>query len=335
MITEQNCCFVASALVKVSLFCRWLMFRSVEPEWKLWRSPTLLETNKSEDTWTPADASTQVGHVHGRSSETGVSAVNQRTSLFFSQVLSMNLDVRWTLQRPASSSTAVKILVYRCLPVVHWSVAKATAGVCLVLLHCYMDSMVIFSSEWPNDLFEDLPQKLNLRTFLPGSCIEVPPQTPIPHSTCSVVGPAVLDVHGQLNFVEDRCSYALLSAPDLQIVATFQERRRKDVSFLDGLILQMGRSDVHINLDPGGRVRVSRRPSHCAREGAVDPVSLVVSPSCDAAEQPDDGPQQLRSDGLWRGDVQRPDRSHRPSVALQPHCNRLLQRWLCAAPPSG
>uniref|UniRef100_A0A3B3BK71 ZP domain-containing protein n=1 Tax=Oryzias melastigma TaxID=30732 RepID=A0A3B3BK71_ORYME len=75
--------------------------------------------------------------------------------------------------------------------------------------------------------------------------------------TCSVVGPAVLDVHGQLNFVEDRCSYALLSAPDLQIVAMFQERRRKDVSFLDGLILQMGRSDVHINLDPGGRVRLN------------------------------------------------------------------------------
>ncbi|XP_036072440.1 uncharacterized protein LOC112141491 isoform X1 [Oryzias melastigma] len=90
-----------------------------------------------------------------------------------------------------------------------------------------------------------------------GSCIEVPPQTPIPRSTCSVVGPAVLDVHGQLNFVEDRCSYALLSAPDLQIVAMFQERRRKDVSFLDGLILQMGRSDVHINLDPGGRVRLN------------------------------------------------------------------------------
>ncbi|XP_078792971.1 uncharacterized protein LOC101155176 isoform X2 [Oryzias latipes] len=102
-----------------------------------------------------------------------------------------------------------------------------------------------------------------------GSCIEAPPQTPMPRRTCTVVGPAVLDVHGQMRLVEDRCSYALLSAPDLQIVATFQERRRKDVGFLDGVILQLGRSDVHVSLDPGGRIRVSR--PLLTREGAVDP----------------------------------------------------------------
>uniref|UniRef100_A0A3P9GZ49 ZP domain-containing protein n=1 Tax=Oryzias latipes TaxID=8090 RepID=A0A3P9GZ49_ORYLA len=90
-----------------------------------------------------------------------------------------------------------------------------------------------------------------------GSCIEAPPQTPMPRRTCTVVGPAVLDVHRQMRLVEDRCSYALLSAPDLQIVATFQERRRKDVGFLDGVILQMGRSDVHVSLDPGGRIRLN------------------------------------------------------------------------------
>uniref|UniRef100_A0A3B3I868 ZP domain-containing protein n=1 Tax=Oryzias latipes TaxID=8090 RepID=A0A3B3I868_ORYLA len=90
-----------------------------------------------------------------------------------------------------------------------------------------------------------------------GSCIEAPPQTPMPRRTCTVVGPAVLDVHGQMRLVEDRCSYALLSAPDLQIVATFQERRRKDVGFLDGVILQLGRSDVHVSLDPGGRIRLN------------------------------------------------------------------------------
>uniref|UniRef100_A0A3P9LNU7 ZP domain-containing protein n=1 Tax=Oryzias latipes TaxID=8090 RepID=A0A3P9LNU7_ORYLA len=90
-----------------------------------------------------------------------------------------------------------------------------------------------------------------------GSCIEAPPETPMPRRTCTVVGPAVLDVHGQMRLVEDRCSYALLSAPDLQIVATFQERRRKDVGFLDGVILQLGRSDVHVSLDPGGRIRLN------------------------------------------------------------------------------
>lgn len=112
-------------------------------------------------------------------------------------------------------------------------------------------------------------RRLQLKTFPPCSCIEAPPQTPMPRRTCTVVGPAVLDVHGQMRLVEDRCSYALLSAPDLQIVATFQERRRKDVGFLDGVILQLGRSDVHVSLDPGGRIRVSR--PLLTREGAVDP----------------------------------------------------------------
>ncbi|KAK5618351.1 hypothetical protein CRENBAI_019423 [Crenichthys baileyi] len=74
---------------------------------------------------------------------------------------------------------------------------------------------------------------------------------------CTVTGPAVIDFHGQQNSVKDRCSYSLLripSVPDFQVLANFQERRRKDVSFLDSVTLRLNGSSVHIHLKQGGRV---------------------------------------------------------------------------------
>lgn len=74
-------------------------------------------------------------------------------------------------------------------------------------------------------------------------------------SICTVTGPAVIDFHGQQNSVRDRCSYSLLripSVPGFQVLANFQERRRKDVSFLDGVTLRLDGSAVH--LKQGGRV---------------------------------------------------------------------------------
>ncbi|MEQ2246371.1 hypothetical protein ILYODFUR_037804, partial [Ilyodon furcidens] len=76
-------------------------------------------------------------------------------------------------------------------------------------------------------------------------------------SICTVTGPAVIDFHGQQNYVKDRCSYSLLripSVPDFQVLANFQERRRKDVSFLDSVTLRLNGSGVHIHLKQGGRV---------------------------------------------------------------------------------
>ncbi|XP_015250066.1 PREDICTED: uncharacterized protein LOC107097433 [Cyprinodon variegatus] len=72
---------------------------------------------------------------------------------------------------------------------------------------------------------------------------------------CTVTGPAVIDFHGQQNSVKDRCSYSLLripSAPGFQVLANFQERRRKDVSFLDSVTLQL--AGQAIGLNQGGRV---------------------------------------------------------------------------------
>ncbi|XP_035531005.1 IgGFc-binding protein-like [Morone saxatilis] len=78
-------------------------------------------------------------------------------------------------------------------------------------------------------------------------------------STCTVSGPAVIDIHGQVNSVQDRCAYTLMSTPsvpDLQVLANFQERRRKDVSFVDSVTLRLNSTGVYIHLKQDGRVQV-------------------------------------------------------------------------------
>ncbi|MEQ2196698.1 hypothetical protein XENOCAPTIV_009450, partial [Xenoophorus captivus] len=76
---------------------------------------------------------------------------------------------------------------------------------------------------------------------------------------CTVTGPALIDFQGHVTSVKDRCTYSLLSIPSvpgLQVLANFQERRRKDVSFLDSVTLWLDRLGVHIHLKQGGRVLV-------------------------------------------------------------------------------
>ncbi|XP_047442036.1 uncharacterized protein LOC125008728 [Mugil cephalus] len=75
-------------------------------------------------------------------------------------------------------------------------------------------------------------------------------------TTCTVTGPTIIDVHGQVNSVQDRCAYPLVSVPDLDVLATFQERRRTDVSFVDSVTLVLGDPAVHIHLEQDGRVRL-------------------------------------------------------------------------------
>ncbi|XP_051269913.1 alpha-tectorin-like [Dicentrarchus labrax] len=76
---------------------------------------------------------------------------------------------------------------------------------------------------------------------------------------CTVTGPTVIDVHSSVSYIEDRCGYTLMntsSIPDLLVHATFKERRRQDVSFLDRVILSLVKPGVHIYLDQGGRVQL-------------------------------------------------------------------------------
>lgn len=77
------------------------------------------------------------------------------------------------------------------------------------------------------------------------------------NTPCTVTGPAVIDFSGHLSFIQNRCAYTLMSLPGLQLMATFQERRRKDVSFLDQVILRLDGPAVDFYLVHGGKVQVS------------------------------------------------------------------------------
>uniref|UniRef100_A0A8C4HGW9 ZP domain-containing protein n=1 Tax=Dicentrarchus labrax TaxID=13489 RepID=A0A8C4HGW9_DICLA len=85
-----------------------------------------------------------------------------------------------------------------------------------------------------------------------GSCIL--------NTMCTVTGSTVIDFIGRVHSVPDRCGYTLMkpsSIPDFQVLGVFQERRRKDVSFLDSVILQLGTEGVQIFLEQGGRVQLN------------------------------------------------------------------------------
>lgn len=75
---------------------------------------------------------------------------------------------------------------------------------------------------------------------------------------CTVTGPTVIDFQGSLNNVADRCAYSLVSNLDASIgvFASFMERRRRDVSFVDSMTLSVGGGN-NIVLQQGGRVLVS------------------------------------------------------------------------------
>lgn len=80
------------------------------------------------------------------------------------------------------------------------------------------------------------------------------------NTICTVTGSTVIDFVGSVHSVPDRCGYTLmrpLSIPGFQVLGVFQERRRKDMSFLDRVILQLDGAGVQISLEQGRRVQVS------------------------------------------------------------------------------
>lgn len=77
---------------------------------------------------------------------------------------------------------------------------------------------------------------------------------------CTVTTSTVIDFVGSVRSVPDRCGYTLMSSssiPGFQVLGVFQERRRKDVSFLDRVTLQLDRAGVQISLEQGSKVLVS------------------------------------------------------------------------------
>ncbi|CAK6981275.1 uncharacterized protein LOC128368293, partial [Scomber scombrus] len=82
-----------------------------------------------------------------------------------------------------------------------------------------------------------------------GQCVKPSPKDAV----CTVTGSTVIDVDGNAASVPDRCAYTLLSESGIKLQAVFQDRRRKDISFLDHVILHLDK-DVNIHLGQGGRV---------------------------------------------------------------------------------
>ncbi len=78
--------------------------------------------------------------------------------------------------------------------------------------------------------------------------------------TCTVTGPSIIDFSGRTALIEDRCTYNLIrdsTIPGLVVRGTFEDRRRKDVYFLDSVILYIESTETHFYLEQGSRVRVS------------------------------------------------------------------------------
>ncbi|XP_042283066.1 uncharacterized protein LOC121907522 [Thunnus maccoyii] len=76
-------------------------------------------------------------------------------------------------------------------------------------------------------------------------------------ATCTVTGSTVIDLGGQVVSVPDRCAYTLMSESGVHLQAVFQDRRRKDVSFLDHVILHLDDPGVNFHLGQGGRVQLN------------------------------------------------------------------------------
>ena len=75
---------------------------------------------------------------------------------------------------------------------------------------------------------------------------------------CAVSGSSVIDFFNNHHDIEDRCVYTLVEpqkGTSFKLLAGFRERSRKDVPFLDYLILEVGGSVIH--LEQNGQVRVS------------------------------------------------------------------------------
>ncbi|XP_054870910.1 CUB and zona pellucida-like domain-containing protein 1 [Amphiprion ocellaris] len=85
-----------------------------------------------------------------------------------------------------------------------------------------------------------------------GSCIL--------NTVCTVAGSIVIDFIGRVHSVSDRCGYTLLKPsliPGFQVFGVFQERRRRDVSFVDRVILQLDGKGLQISLEQGRRVQLN------------------------------------------------------------------------------
>lgn len=159
----------------------------------------------------------------------------------------MILTPLWrTLQSAPLCPAAWMELPLKSVTAVHWRTATETAGKNIIM---YNFSSFLHTF---HDLFHSS-----------SSCVL--------NTMCTVTASTVIDFTGHAHSVPDRCGYTLMSPsriPGVQVQAVFQERRRRDVSFLDRVVLQLHEGRGHISLEQGSRVSVSRQ-SHSTRGASM------------------------------------------------------------------
>nr|XP_061826977.1 alpha-tectorin-like isoform X2 [Nerophis lumbriciformis]XP_061826978.1 alpha-tectorin-like isoform X2 [Nerophis lumbriciformis] len=79
----------------------------------------------------------------------------------------------------------------------------------------------------------------------------------IKDAICTVTASTIIDHHGGTASVEDHCAYTLFSDTGFQVSGLFRERRRKDVMFLDGVVIHLDGPDVAIYLGQSRKVKVN------------------------------------------------------------------------------
>ncbi|KAG8005880.1 hypothetical protein GBF38_004897 [Nibea albiflora] len=119
-------------------------------------------------------------------------------------------------------------------------------------------------------------------------CSEVDVYTTRPNNgtPAPVSGPAVIDISGRVNSVQDRCAHSLMllpSAPNFHVLANFQERRRKDLNdttlTLNSSVLEV--HGVELSKDHTGV------PAKVVLTDYNTSVSLTATPHTSASQLPD------------------------------------------------
>ncbi|XP_039662099.1 zona pellucida sperm-binding protein 4-like [Perca fluviatilis] len=77
----------------------------------------------------------------------------------------------------------------------------------------------------------------------------------VPHPVCTVTASTVIDFFNRIRSVPDRCTYTLTGDDTIELLASFRERSRTDVPFLDALTITA--AGLTIYLGQGGIVQVN------------------------------------------------------------------------------
>lgn len=165
----------------------------------------------------------------------------------------MILAALWRTLRSAPLYLAVWMeLPLKSVIVVHWRNVTETAGESLEIWNNTIGSFVIFSWYFLQHFF--------LTGDLDRFCFSLFSSSCVLNTMCTATASTVIDFRGHVHSVPDRCGYTLLTSsltPGLQVQAVFQERRRRDLSLLDRVLLRLHEGRVQFSLEQGSRVYVS------------------------------------------------------------------------------